>query len=265
MKQAIRKLHTQRGASLLVALMFFLVCAMVAAVIVGSATTNAMKLQQRKEDKQVYNSVSSAAKLLRDKVGQLTMEGSESKVHYGCNDYVADQYTELEGMSPTQEADSTSMTAVISKVNGEAVEDDPLLTLLSQGVQAVYQSDLELATDKKERFDGWNGSFTIDDDKCEVNVEVSIKEDYSLTFRITPADEDLDNAYAMTLTCEGKSQKAENSEVQKCTHEVTLQSLYYSGYKWRESKEFATGLKKTITTTISWQTGVIEKGVSSDG
>ena len=265
MKQAIRKLHTQRGASLLVALMFFLVCAMVAAVIVGSATTNAMKLQQRKEDKQIYNSVSSAAKLLRDKVGQLTMEGSESKVHYGCNDYVADQYTELEGMSPEQEADSTSTTKVVPKLGTEDAADDPLLSLLAEGVQAVYQSDLELATDQKKSFDSWSGSFTIDDSKCEVNVEVSIKDDYSLTFRITPADEDLDDAYAMTLTCEGKSQKEETSEVQKCTHTVTLQSLYYSDYKWSESKDFATGLKKTITTTISWQTGVIEKGVSSDG
>jgi Tfp pilus assembly protein PilX len=264
-KQAIRKLHTQRGASLLVALMFFLVCAMVAAVIVGSATTNAMKLQQRKEDKQVYNSVSSAAKLLRDKVGQLTMEGSESKVHYGCNDYTPNTslYSSDFTMSPAQCTDSESVTAVAPMVDDAAVTDDPLLNLLAEGAQKVFQSELSLVTDQKKSFDGWNSSFTIDDGKCTVNVEVSIKDDYSLTFRLTPAEDDLDDAYAMTLTCEGKSDTKQTEEQPICTHTVTLQPL--DSRKTKTSTSDFTGTKKTITTTISWQTGVIEKGVSSDG
>ena len=263
MKRVYRKLHTQQGASLLVALVFFLVCAMVAAVILGSATTNTLKVQQRREEKQIYNSVSSAAKFLRDTMNTVSMEGSEIATHYGCNDYASDQYHVLIGMSPEQEADAAVTTSVTTKQSGETVENDALIELLQQGVQKVYQSKLELASDKKIAFDGWNESFVIDDGLCQVAVQVSIKNDYTLTFRLAPSDAAQQEFYNMTLTCEGRSTVETQSDVPTCTHMVTLQDLFSGGQTTTQSN--FTGIRRINVTVISWENGIIYKGGSSNG
>ncbi len=263
MKQVIQKLHTQRGASLLVALVFFLVCAMVAAVILGSATTNTLKIQQRKEEKQVYNSVSSAAKFLRDTMNTISMEGSETAVHYGCNDYAPDQYHVLIGMSPEQEVDAAAATPVVAKQSDETVENDVLIDLLRQGVQKVYQSKLEMASNEKVAFDGWSESFVIDDGLCQVTVQVSIKSDYTVTFQLAPSDPQQQDFYNMILTCEGKSEVEVHSDAPTCTHTVTLQDLF-SGEETATQSDF-TGTRRTNVTVISWENGVIYKGGSSNG
>lgn len=66
------KLNSQRGASLLIALLYFLVCGLVAAVIIGAAMTNVQKLKGAHQRQQAYNSVSSAAQLIRDEMDVLT-------------------------------------------------------------------------------------------------------------------------------------------------------------------------------------------------
>ena len=51
-----QKLNSSRGASILLALVLFLLCAMVSAVVVGSAMTNMQKVKNRREQQQVYYS-----------------------------------------------------------------------------------------------------------------------------------------------------------------------------------------------------------------
>ena len=145
MMRLIRKLHNQRGVSLLVSLVFFLVCAMVAAVILGSATTNAEKLQHQQEEQQVYYSVSSAAQLLRDKVDNLTITGSELSTQYECSKYYPDN---LESIQPERHTNSVSVNPMVVKLNGQEVTQDALLDLLSDGVKAVYMIMLTCAEKK---------------------------------------------------------------------------------------------------------------------
>ena len=78
-----QKLNSSRGASILLALVLFLLCAMVSAVVVGSAMTNMQKVKNRREQQQVYYSVSSAARLLHDAMEQVSFVGSESVQTYG--------------------------------------------------------------------------------------------------------------------------------------------------------------------------------------
>ena len=71
------KLNSQRGASLLIALLYFLVCGLVAAVIIGAAMTNVQKLKGAHQRQQAYNSVSSAAQLIRDEMTRVEYQGME--------------------------------------------------------------------------------------------------------------------------------------------------------------------------------------------
>lgn len=100
-----QKLNSSRGASILLALVLFLLCAMVSAVVVGSAMTNMQKVKNRREQQQVYYSVSSAARLLHDAMEQVSFVGSESVQTYGCTNVVVggtDQFTLLTRRSTMQ-------------------------------------------------------------------------------------------------------------------------------------------------------------------
>lgn len=67
-----RKLSSQRGASLLMALLYFLVAAMVGAVVLTAAVTNAGRVTRNKADQQTYLAVSSAVLLAQEDLKNAT-------------------------------------------------------------------------------------------------------------------------------------------------------------------------------------------------
>ena len=79
-----KKLKCRRGASILLALLFFLICLMVGASLVMAAASNAGKIKSNKEEQQKYLTLSSAINLLIDRlekveyVGQYTYERKET-------------------------------------------------------------------------------------------------------------------------------------------------------------------------------------------
>ena len=70
-----RKWNSRRGASILLALLFLLVCMMVGASVVMAADSNAGKLRSNKEEQQRYLTLSSALTLLCDKLQSVEYVG----------------------------------------------------------------------------------------------------------------------------------------------------------------------------------------------
>lgn len=66
MKERNRKLRSQRGASILLAMLFLEVCMMAGASILMAASSNAGKIRSSKEEQQVYLALSSALKIVTD-------------------------------------------------------------------------------------------------------------------------------------------------------------------------------------------------------
>jgi len=67
MRNALReKLHSQTGASLLIALLFFLAALTVGAVVLTAAATNAGRLARNRREQQDYLAVASAALLVKE-------------------------------------------------------------------------------------------------------------------------------------------------------------------------------------------------------
>lgn len=80
MKHAIfRKLRSQQGASLLLALLFLLICAMVSASILMAAASNVGKRRSNLAEHQTYLALSSAVSLLCDDLNQ-----AEYCAQYAC-------------------------------------------------------------------------------------------------------------------------------------------------------------------------------------
>lgn len=70
-----RKVHSQRGASLLLALLFLLLCAMVGASVLMAAAANAGKHRSNLDEHQTYLALSSAVSLLCDELNAAEYRG----------------------------------------------------------------------------------------------------------------------------------------------------------------------------------------------
>ena len=127
------KLNSQRGASLLIALLYFLVCGLVAAVIIGAAMTNVQKLKGARQRQQAYNSVSSAAQLIRDEMTRVEYQGMERWDEYECNRSAADIQDRRHKDTYSWEDFSASKEAGKS-----------LTALLQDGVEKAYYSHADL-------------------------------------------------------------------------------------------------------------------------
>lgn len=70
-----RKLTSQRGASLLLALLFLLICGMVSSSILMASVSNAGKHRSNREEHQTYLALSSAVSLLCDELNRTEYRG----------------------------------------------------------------------------------------------------------------------------------------------------------------------------------------------
>ena len=75
-KSFFKKLKSQHGASFLLALLFFLVCSMVASSILMSSVSNAGKINSNKDEHQKYLILSSAVNLICDDLNNSYYKGS---------------------------------------------------------------------------------------------------------------------------------------------------------------------------------------------
>lgn len=70
MRSIQKKLKSERGASFLIALLFFLICITMGSLILTAATANAVKVKDRYKEQQDYLAVASAARIAKDSLGK---------------------------------------------------------------------------------------------------------------------------------------------------------------------------------------------------
>ena len=107
-KTVVEKLKSESGASLALALLFFLICAVIGSVVLSAATASSGRLSNIADNDQRYYSVTSAAVLVKDLI-----EDNEFSV--------LDDYSEA--VLNDESAGSTPQTYVL-EVSGEDLPDD---------------------------------------------------------------------------------------------------------------------------------------------
>lgn len=75
MKRLRKKLHSERGASILLALLMLLVCMMVGASVLAAAASNAGKIRSNRVEQQRYLTLSSAIRLVADELQKARYTG----------------------------------------------------------------------------------------------------------------------------------------------------------------------------------------------
>jgi len=83
-----KKLQSNSGASVMIALGLFLICIMISSVVVTAAASGSSRNVNRVEQQREYLSISSAAQTVMDELTKLTRYvGRETDTDYACNDY----------------------------------------------------------------------------------------------------------------------------------------------------------------------------------
>ena len=245
MTRLSQKLHSKRGASILLALMFFLICGFVGAVVLGSAVTNAEKLQGRKEDQQAYYAVSSAARLIRDALDGASCVGVEEQTIYQCVGGAA-----KDGVwTPALHSDlHPPLTLSLAPER-----EDSLAKLLRTAAEQVFQSKNRYTAPTP--FLGWSRDFTITAENLpEVDVHMTMGEEYTCVFTLKTKE---GGNYPMTLTCGAKAEPVEVTQNESCAH--TLLWMDENGEEQQTDYTFAYQ-RDVLTTTITWSVGSLSKG-----
>lgn len=109
MEKLLKKLHSQRGETMLMALLLFLVGVMVSAVILAAAISAESDAKAAREEQQAYLTVSSAAELFRDAI----QSGSG-----GYREIVTKTYsgTQLQGTKTEKQNASGPFSEIFNKV-----------------------------------------------------------------------------------------------------------------------------------------------------
>lgn len=220
-----QKLNSKRGASLILAAAFFLLCAAVGGVVLTSAMANAGRLSHLEQEQQAYLTVSSAARLLREELEGRVFETKRTVIERSPGGLVSDEM-EPPSLSPA----GGSMDGIL-KEDGEA----------------VYRHENYGGVLPAQR------SFSIDagDSRfAQVNVtKFQMKQDYQITAVLTLKNDD---RYSMTLTlpavCSKSGPSSSSKDVYTTDPDTGDEILDY------------TETTAETTTTVTWKGGVITKG-----
>lgn len=161
-----QKLHSDSGASLIIALIFFLLALIVGGVMLTSASANAGRLSHLEEEQQAYLTTSSAARLLRE-----VLDGYECVVDGPSG-----------GANPTFTPNhNDGLGQCLSEMVRTLINDD--------NSQAIARANLTMSA-----------SGELMDKMGSVNVELTMDKNYTLTAVLClPGPTEATNYY-LTLT-----------------------------------------------------------------
>lgn len=180
-----RKLQSQRGASLLLALLLLLICSMVGASILMAAASNAGKHRSNLKEHQTYLALSSAVSLLCDELNAAQYTGQY-------------RYWVVEHIDP--KTGETSYSYHFSQEDG--IYSSDLRSILRDNFDAIFAAEIEqklqgseILFSTKSQTVSWNHSLTLQPqtgtalDGREVSITLNVvKESYAMELTATLDD-----------------------------------------------------------------------------
>lgn len=164
MRRLFLKLHSARGTSMLMALFFFLVCLTAGAAMLASSTASAAKSLNHYQEQQAYLSVSSAARLLKNQLGNSSFVVTAVPHDTGKTDDDGNEIWEYQLETATSPARGNLLTDNIlsSGAVSSAVSGTYAITAAGAGESAdALQVDAKYVMD----LDSKQATFTLTDAK----------------------------------------------------------------------------------------------------
>lgn len=194
------KLRSQRGASMLLALLFLLICSMVAASILMAAAANAGKYRSNLEEHQTYLALSSAVSMLCDELNEAEYQGRyryEVEEKYEDNEYgepvLVDTLYYLDQLQGTYDgAFSTLLLDSFDRLFADAIEASPAVSgfdrITYQSRTAPLAYNLTLTPDTGTDLDGRPVAVTLEIKENYAMYLTAKLDNYTIRAELTPTE-----------------------------------------------------------------------------
>ncbi|MDR0952412.1 MAG: hypothetical protein LBM18_05755 [Oscillospiraceae bacterium] len=253
MKALRAKLKSENGVTIVMALIFFLICAIIGGIVLTSSYANAGRLATARAERQAHLTIGSAAELLRAEILGSRYEVTRTEeTHTRVEGTTAGDVPKPE-LSPNPKYDYKFTPGTT---------DSAMEEVLSNAAKAVY--DHNKATVESPVAMPGEIEFTIAVTEFDdVSVSLTMDEEYNIT-AVLSLGEGTDAAYTTTLTIPARSEK------------MAVEAVSYLKYytSTETAKDPETGEEVTYTVsepwyyeitnfehlTVSWEEAVIVKG-----
>lgn len=245
-EQTLKKLKNTRGATLIIALLFFMICIMVASVIMTAAVANMGRIDKQRDEEQVYLAVFSAARMLQDDFADMTpCKAMKTDTEYTCNYNAA--HPDMIGVWDCKDQDSAP--------TGSA--DAALAEYVNNAVLYVLKFNQAPAATV----------FTITPEAPQlapmpVSVEMTMSKEFILKF-VVSATTAKGSPYALTLSIAGNATVSSGIDSATfCNHLETSTTPVLENGEWKypEINNAYVINRTTYMTTVTWAPGTISKG-----
>ena len=270
MRRIRAKLNSSRGATILFALLVFMLCVVAGTAALTAASSNAGRFSHAGSDQQQYLSVSSAAGLLRDEFGGATFTAKISlketytwayRPIYSDPD---DDSSEIVGYELDPDRTSTAYELIVPEDAYTWTGDSALVEqLFGNRLKELFRCDEVLAdwykkTEAEQPIKSSFGAQTLrivgdgelEDTLGEVKVELSLADgtyDINVGLGLMPANggEDSDPLYASRMFLPAKTSSRISSDPPVITG-------------GEDEKAGTRVIVQTLTFTVTWQAGSID-------
>lgn len=175
MKACITKLRSRRGASLILAAVYFLICAFVGGTVLAAASSGGAHLKNRRAQEQSYQIARSAAQLIQS---ELTVE----------NGYLQAEITKtLSGGTTSYTLKSVESPETLQGLVCKGAAAKYAQKLGDTGVFSDYKATGKLELELTENTDGVDST---EEHKDTVEIRYAVGDNYDLTVTIGEGEED---------------------------------------------------------------------------
>lgn len=265
-RRASRKIGSRSGASLTVALLFFIVCAVIGSVVLAAGTAAAGRYNRMSESDLRYYSVTSAAELFRDAFdgASTTVERSRISFHYSDTPYTV----ETDG-SVTAGASSDGgefNVSYLASIDGQSVQRT-LDLLHDEAINVVFGPDaVNVENESCWNYSGGGAGYPytvefklvpsvggVDSEPYEVKVTAVLDSSNKLTVTFENANDT--EKYTLKVVCTPQINEELTSASEITGHSV-IESVAGESYTERDTVKVT---EKKIT-TVRWSVGDIISG-----
>ncbi len=240
MKKLRRKLNSENGAVMVIALLFFIVCMLVSAVIVSAAGMNASRIEKRYDEQKAYLAASSAAQLLRENLAGMTFKAEKTDKEYTCT-----------GSHSDKDGTWQKKQACDNRVYFNTFITDSAMQICKGNTTDSYTMKYTLNEDR------------LSDVTTNVSVEMHTGQADKYDVECIIKSDTGGSSYTMSLYV--KANGIANESTSEFTDDEHTSSL---GSNWEKReyvyyKGWVYSYKYTITTTtltVTWPEGTIQKG-----
>ena len=265
-KTALRKkLNSKTGASIMLGLMFFLLCFFVSAVLIASAAVNVSRASMQRKEQQAYLSINAAAGLLQSEMAKIQgFTATETLITHNCHICNAEYDFEITGLTLKDETKPSML-------------QEPLNDMLKKLFLSRVKTNYEVLTDldKKQAWENarsfdvseWVLEFDIlSEDMPTVHVRLTADPVYNLFAELSVVSEQ-SASFSMTMELVATyAATPNNSDLHNACHHEQVEVVENGLGEWVTivQNQYFNAKSAATNTSVRWEQVKFIKGAPNN-